>query len=97
MKTLQGPDTNGVYEARVEIRTPDGRWLQKPANGGVNAMFPKDWDAERVHAEINSAWHRKLPGQEPNRWRGLSASGVEIEGYIRPRITAYPVRKRDPQ
>ncbi len=91
------PDANGVYTARVEIRTPDGTWIEKTANGGVNTMFPKDWDAQRVQAEIDSAWNRRspVPGKT-NMWSGTSDSGIKIEGFLDPRTTAFPVRDSAP-
>jgi len=91
-EVVSPPDANGVYTARVEIRTPDGTWVEKTANGGVNTMFPADWDAQRVQAEIDSAWASQRPHPEDKKkWIGTSNSGIEIEGYKEPRTTAYPL------
>jgi len=86
------PDANGVYEAKVEMKTPDGRWVAETTNGGTNTMFPKGWDAHRVQAEIESAWNNQMPTLDSNKWSGKSASGITIEGYRSPRATAYPLK-----
>ena len=89
--------SNGVYKANVEILRPDGTWQKKTSNGGINTMFPEDWDEKRVIDEINSAWENRkdLKGKDSNMWQGVSKSGVLIRGYKTPRITAYPVFEGD--
>jgi Bacterial EndoU nuclease len=91
-QVVNPPDVNGVYEARMEMKTPDGRWVAKASNGGINTMFPKERDAHRVKAEIESAWGNQMPTLDSNKWIGKSASGITIEGYRSPRATAYPVK-----
>ena len=93
IKKIGNPASNGVYRANVEIKRPDGKWQKKTSNGGVNTMFPEDWDEARVIDEINSAWEnrKELKGRDSNMWQGVSKSGVVIRGYKSPRITAYPV------
>ena len=93
LEVVTGPDANGVYEARVEMRAPDGTWMEKTSNGGVNTMFPTDWDAQRVQAEVESAWAKRVPHIDgtKGKWEGVSSSGVKMEGYESPRTTAYPV------
>lgn len=93
LEIVSPPDANGVYIAKVEMKTPDGQWIEKTSNRGSNTMFPQSWDATRVEAEISSAWARRTPHPDgtPNKWIGTSSSGVAIEGYERPRATAYPV------
>lgn len=93
IKKIGNPASNGVYRANVEIKKPDGKWQKKTSNGGVNTMFPEDWDEARVIDEINSAWEnrKELKGRDSNMWQGVSKSGVVIRGYKSPRITAYPV------
>lgn len=93
VKKIGQPAKNGVYKATVEIKTSSGKWQQKTSNGGVNTMFPSDWDEARIIDEINSAWEnrRDVPGRDKNMWQGLSKSKVLIRGYKSPRITAYPV------
>ena len=97
VKKNGAPSKNGVYKASVEIRRPDGTWQRKTSNGGVNTMFPANWDEARVIEEINSAWENRkdLKGRDNNMWQGISKSGVLIRGYKSPRITAYPVFEGD--
>ena len=93
VKKIGQPAKNGVYKATVEIKTSSGKWQQKTSNGGVNTMFPSNWDEARIIDEINSAWEnrRDVPGRDKNMWQGLSKSKVLIRGYKSPKITAYPV------
>ena len=97
VKKIGAPSKNGVYKASVEIRRPDGTWQRKTSNGGVNTMFPANWNEARVIEEINSAWENRkdLKGRDNNMWQGISKSGVLIRGYKSPRITAYPVFEGD--
>ena len=97
VKKIGAPSKNGVYKASVEIRRPDGTWQRKTSNGGVNTMFPANWDEARVIEEINSAWENRkdIKGRDSNMWQGISKSGVLIRGYKSPRITAYPVFEGD--
>ena len=99
VKKIGAPSKNGVYKASVEIRKPDGTWQRKTSNGGVNTMFPANWDEARVIEEINSAWENRkdLKGRDNNMWQGISKSGVLIRGYKSPRITAYPIFEGDKQ
>jgi hypothetical protein len=87
-EVVSGPDANGVYEAIVEIRTPDGEWKTKTVGASSkpqdNTMFPKDWDAQRVQMEIEHAWLSPDREVNGNRWSGTSKSGVRIEGYTFP-------------
>ena len=97
VKKIGAPSKNGVYKASVEIKRPGGTWQKKTSNGGVNTMFPANWDEARVIEEINSAWENRkdLKGRDNNMWQGISKSGVLIRGYKSPRITAYPVFEGD--
>jgi hypothetical protein len=93
VKKIGSPAKNGVYRASIEVKKKDGTWQAKTSNGGVNTMFPENWDEARIIDEINSAWENKkdLKGRDNNMWQGISKSGVLIRGYKSPRITAYPV------
>lgn len=93
VKRIGKPASTGVYKATVQIRKKDGTWQTKTSNGGVNTMFPENWDEARVIDEINSAWENRkdLRGRDSNMWQGKSKSGVIIRGYKSPRITAYPI------
>jgi hypothetical protein len=91
------PDEHGVYEAIVEMKTPDGNWKAKTAGTSTkphrNTMFPKEWDAQQVQVEVEHAWNNRVPHTDntTGKWEGTSLSGVKIEGYESPRATAYPV------
>ena len=93
VKKIGNPAKNGVQRASIEVKKKDGTWQAKTSNGGVNTMFPENWDEARIIDEINSAWENKkdLKGRDNNMWQGISKSGVLIRGYKSPRITAYPV------
>jgi hypothetical protein len=88
------PDGHGVYEAKVDIRKPDGTWETKTDRYGNpmhNTMFPVSWSEDRVKAEVSSAWNAKDYKVEGVRWSGTSNSGVKIGGFITPNKTAYPI------
>jgi hypothetical protein len=95
MEIVNPPDATGVYQAKVQMRTPDGAWIDKINFRGevqANTMFPQRWDAAKIEAEIASAWTNQTPHpDDPRKWIGTSDSGVTIEGYKEPRTTAYPV------
>ena len=93
VKKIGSPAKNGVYRASIEVKKKDGTWQAKTSNGGVNTMFPENWDEARIIDEINSAWENRkdLKGRDSNMWQGISKSGILIRGYKSPRITAYPV------
>ena len=93
VKKIGSPAKNGVYRASIEVRKKDGTWQSKTSNGGVNTMFPENWDEARIIDEINSAWENRkdLKDRDSNMWQAISKSGVLIRGYKSPRITAYPV------
>ena len=93
VKKIGNPAKNGVYRASIEVKKKDGTWQAKTSNGGVNTMFPENWDEARIIDEINSAWENRkdVKGRDDNMWQGISKSGVVIRGYKSPRITAYPV------
>ena len=78
-EVVSGPDVNGVYVAKVEMKTPDGRWIEKVSNNGENTMFPKDWDTQRVRVEIEHAWNSRIPHSDKTagKWEGTSISGVK--------------------
>jgi hypothetical protein len=85
------PDGLGVYEAQVRITDP--------ANGTVktktSTFFPDSWSHDRVKAEVAGAYESRVYADpaKPNKWSGISPSGVRVEGYDgATRTTAYPVR-----
>ena len=95
VEVVSPPDVNGVYQAVVEIKQPDGKWVRKENSYGSNTMFPKNWSREKIIDEIDSAWKNQTSHESSERWRGLSKSGVIIEGYKRPLPTAYPIYNKE--
>jgi hypothetical protein len=94
--TESAPDASGVYRAQVQMADPQrpGQWLTKTDRNGnpmTNTMFPKNWTAEQVVSEVNAAWNSPTKTIRGDKWRALTPSGVQVEGYLAPRVTAYPV------
>ena len=90
------PDATGVYRAQVQMADPSkpGLWLTKTDRNGKpmqNTMFPKAWNAERVVSELDAAWNSPHKTIRGDKWSALTPSGVRVEGYTAPRVTAYPV------
>jgi hypothetical protein len=94
--TVSAPDATGVYRAQVQMADPQhaGQWITKTDRNGSpmpNTMFPKDWPAEQVVSEVNAAWFSPTKTIRGDKWSALTPSGVRVEGYLEPRVTAYPV------
>ncbi len=94
--TESAPDASGVYRAQVQMADPQrpGQWLTKTDRNGnpmTNTMFPKLWTAEQVVSEVNAAWNSPTKTIRGDKWSALTPSGVRVEGYLEPRVTAYPV------
>jgi hypothetical protein len=90
------PDATGVYRAHVQMADPSrpGQWVTKTDRNGKpmqNTMFPKAWNAERVASELDAAWNSPNKTIRGDKWSALTPSGVRVEGYTAPRVTAYPV------
>lgn len=90
------PDATGVYRAHVQMADPQrpGQWITKTDRNGqpmFNTMFPKDWTAERITTELDAAWNSPTKTKRGEKWSALTPSGVRVEGYLAPRVTAYPV------
>ena len=87
---FDGPNAQGVYEAKVEIKNPKtGQWVEK---GPTSTFFPDHWDKAQVESAIQEAYANSKP-TVGNRWLGTSSSGIEIEGTVSSSgeiITAYP-------
>jgi hypothetical protein len=94
--SASSPDATGVYRAQVQMVDPQhaGQWITKTDRNGnpmPNTMFPKDWTAEQVVSEVNAAWFSPTKTIRGEKWSALTPSGVRVEGYLEPRVTAYPV------
>ena len=94
--TESPPDASGVYRAQVQMADPQhpGQWITKTDRNGrpmPNTMFPKHWTAEQVMTEVTAAWFSPTKTIRGDKWSALTPSGVRVEGYLEPRVTAYPV------
>jgi len=87
VRVLDRPNRQGVYTAKVEIRTPDGRWLAKQST-----FYPDRMSRQDVLAAILNAYRRRTTGAS-EKFRGPSGQGFTIEGwYQNGRInTAYAI------
>ncbi|WP_165557536.1 hemagglutinin repeat-containing protein [Pseudomonas sp. BGI-2] len=87
------PDAYGVYQATVQVPDPKnpGQWLTKTTNKSMNSMFPSTWDKARLINEIDGAWNSPDKVVTGTVWRSTTPSGVEVEGYVSPRTTIYPI------
>ena len=94
--TESPPDASGVYRAEVQMADPQraGEWITKTDRNGnpmPNTMFPKHWSAEQIVSEVEAAWFSPTKTIRGDKWSALTPSGVRVEGYLAPRVTAYPV------
>lgn len=59
-------------------------------------MFPDTWSADRIKYEIDLAYKNRTEFTNKdgrNMWKGKTPSGVEVQGYLEPKTTVYPVMK----
>ncbi len=91
VRVVDRPNRLGVYTAAVEIRTRDGRWLEKRST-----FYPDRMSREEVVAAVLNAWRSRSTGRA-EKFRGPSGLGFTIEGWHQNgRInTAYPIFQRD--
>jgi hypothetical protein len=89
-------DRHGIYEAKVEVLNAEtGEWIPKKAS---STFFPKEWTPERLNAEVlsafeNKTWVEPKVAGMPRSWKGMSESGVRMEGhFLNGKIdTVYPI------
>ena len=78
------PDTNGVYEAMVEV---GGKVKKQPST-----FFPKDWSPEQVLDAIEEANRVFKNG---NRYEAVTSSGITVGLYLNMEtnkvISAFPI------
>ncbi|WP_422085359.1 hemagglutinin repeat-containing protein [Variovorax sp.] len=90
--TETAPNAAGVYKGEPQMPDPlnPGQWIDKPVGSAGHSMFPKDWTNARIRVEVDAAWNTRVV--QPNgQWRGITPSGVTVQGWTAPRVTAYPV------
>jgi len=86
-------DVAGVYKATIQV--PDlanpGQWITKTSSKSTNTMFPKAWDETRIKTEVDAAWKNPNKIIQGDKWISVTPSGVKVEGWTSPRVTAYPI------
>lgn len=86
-----GPNAEGVYTARIQVRPPGGSWAR--ADDKFSSLFPDSLSVEEVVQAILTAYRDS--GTRQGKWRGDSGLGFTIEGWLLPgeeKInTAYPI------
>jgi hypothetical protein len=76
--TVARRDANGSYAAGIQMRAPNGQWVDKPHN---HSFFPDNWTPQQVSDTIHSAFAngRTIPGTNGRRWEGM-ANGIRVNG-----------------
>jgi hypothetical protein len=82
------PNSDGVYEAKVEVSS-----VSKTSNGGKSSFFPKEWNAQQVVDAINEAYDTRtfITG---NTYEGLTSEAMIIRMYLNQDdkiISAFPL------
>ncbi|MET0774901.1 MAG: EndoU domain-containing protein [Pseudomonas mandelii] len=54
-------------------------------------FFRSTWVKARLINEIDGAWNSPDKVVTGTIWRSTTPSGVEVEGYVSPRTTIYPI------
>lgn len=94
------PDANGIVRAKIEVFDPkSGQWIAKKSE---STLYPAAWTRAQLESEVEAAYKaakltRRLDGGSWG-WRGLSPSGVTIQGVVDGDgavRTAYPIRSRE--
>jgi len=91
--TQSAPDAYGVYQAAIQVPDPanPGQWITKTSNNSTNTMFPANWDAATIQSEVDAAWNSPLKTVTGTRWNSFTPSGVQVGGFLTPRVTVYPI------
>ena len=85
----------GVYKAEIFMQDPNNpsNLLKKFNNDGISTMFPRDWTPNRVKVEVDFSYKNKVYFYDNRgilKWKGITPSGVNVEGYTTPNVTVYP-------
>ena len=82
---------NGTYKAKIGAFDPEtGNFYPKTSNAGISIMFPEYWTADRIKVEVDAAFKQRV--ENGIEWQSITPSGVKICGFLKPRVTAYPVK-----
>lgn len=81
-------NVEGVYEAKVFAKGPDGIEIPKSGNQGKSTFFPDSWDEAKILDEAEYAVKNNVgqvpasAGGAPNQYYGFSKDGkIKIEFY----------------
>nr|WP_077495297.1 hypothetical protein [Rodentibacter ratti] len=99
-------DTKGAVlnNSRTNVQTQQGGWVQgnsylargeaKVILNEVNSSDPSVLN--RVKYEVDSAYKNRtefINKEGRSMWRGKTISGVDVQGYLEPKTTVYPIMK----
>lgn len=80
--------SNGVRGARIRVPDPYGP-NGYPRRTKFSTLFPEHWTANRIKVEVDAAYkNRNING---NKWKGTTPSKIEVEGFLTPNTTVYPL------
>ena len=96
IERLHSVSSNGVRTADISVFDPNtNQWKLKVKRDGITpqetTLFPEHWTPNRIKVEVDFAHKHQITSNNNLKWLGTSRSGIDIEGYIAPNITAYPL------
>ena len=97
IERLHSVSSNGVRTADISVFDQNtNQWKLKVKRDGITpqetTLFPESWSKSRIIVEVDIAYKNKIISQtRHNIWEGRTPSGIKVEGYIAPNITAYPL------
>jgi Bacterial EndoU nuclease len=77
---------NGTLTAQVEMRLPNGTWVPKSNNGGEATVLPRDWDPDKINAEVNAAFSSGFNPASNTKFFATSPSGVRFQFVYDPNL-----------
>jgi Bacterial EndoU nuclease len=83
---------NGLFKAKVKVKSASGKWVDKISNGGYSTFFPEKWTEEKTKAEIEKAFQNKRQ-VNGDLYEGKCSEGWIIQFYVNDDETiptAYP-------
>lgn len=79
------PNPEGVYEARIFAKGPDGIEIMKSGNGGKSTFFPDSWNESKILQEAEHAVKNNKGLIDPNDatkgYWGFSKDGKTKIGF----------------
>ena len=83
---------NGLFKAKVKVKSSSGKWVEKISNGGYSTFFPEKWSEEKTKSEIEKAFPNKRQ-VNGDLYEGKCSEGWIIQFYVNDDetiSTAYP-------